>query len=183
MKKEALKELGLDEKTIKAVMQLHGQLLNDEIAALRAADTETEAWKSRAEAAENALADEKTAHQSTITGHKTEKENTAKAEALKKAIIDYRHVEKGKLNPRQADLLITAFGDKVEYTKNRDGDKPVFSVKNMHEIMGEAVSHGGFEFARSETKSAVFGSFQNVTTPNEKPNLTAALLGGGETPD
>ena len=175
MKTESLEALGLDSKAIKAIMQLHEQSINDELLALAADEVDT--WKNRAEIAETALADQKAAY-------KTEKETACKTEALTKAIIGYQHAEMGKLNPRQADLLITAFGAKAEYTEKKEGDKTVYSVKNINVIMADAISHGGFEFAKGETKTAVFGSFQQSAPPqNEKPNLTAALLGGGTTND
>ena len=108
------------------------------------------------EEAEGKYKAEKETHEATVTGYKAEKETAAKNDAFINAVTGYEHTEKGKLNPKQADLLLATLGAKAEYTE-KDG---VYTVKNLNAIMDEAISHGGFDFAKSETRTADTGSFR-----------------------
>ncbi|MCL2049436.1 MAG: hypothetical protein FWG87_12005 [Defluviitaleaceae bacterium] len=104
-------------------------------------------------AASHVKANEDEVAQATLARERAESVAFAKNEALGNAILAFEHRELGKLNPKQADLLVGAFGAKAEYAE-QDG---VFSVTNLDVIMGEAVTHGGFDFARAQTRNAPTG--------------------------
>ena len=76
-------------------------------------DKDQESYKNKYEAevelrknAETDLANEKTAHETYRNEVKTQEETAAKQKTFLDAITAYEHKEHGKLNPKQADLVL-----------------------------------------------------------------------------
>ena len=182
MKRSRLKTLGVPDEAVSDVLDaIHEAVKSAEItvsnklsseietlkAGLETAKEEITSHKNKYEAevkareeAEGRYKAEKEAHEAAVTTYKTEKADAAKNDAFIKAVTGYEHAEKGKLNPKQAGLLMAALGSKAEFTE-KDG---VYSVKNLDVIMDEAVSHGGFDFAKAETRTAQTGFFSSAVS-------------------
>jgi hypothetical protein len=149
-------------------------------------ETQSDTWKARAETAEKALNDEKSAHQAYRDEVTQAKATEAKNKAFMDAVTAWESKDKAKINPKQTDLLLATLGGKAEFTE-KDG---AFSVKNLDAIMTEAAAHGGFDFAKPETRTAFSGTFQKTNANTQPPaggtNINSgmnALIRGGSAVD